>query len=146
MNRKLFRSESKKILGGVCGGLGEYLAIDPIFIRIFFIIWTVLGEASIFVYLILWVVMPTESAAGESLRKEDVGVRIRMMGQEIGEVARQPSPQLITFAGVGLVAWGIIQLLERLGLVWYRWDYMGYVWPALLIIAGGIVILRALKK
>ena len=44
MANRLYRSESEKVLGGVCGGLGNFLGIDPVFVRIFFIIWTVLGS------------------------------------------------------------------------------------------------------
>jgi len=147
MGNRIVRSESNRVLGGVCGGLGEYLGIDPIFIRIFFIVWTVLGELSVLVYFILWLVIPSQSAA-ESGGSEplDLGARFRILGREIGEAARQPSSQLITFAGVGLIAWGVYYLLEQFGFPWVYWDYSGYLWPALLILAGAIVLARALTR
>ena len=85
MKNRIYRSESNRILGGVCGGLGEFLGINPIFIRIFFIIWTVLGEFSILVYLILWVVIPTRSASGSDakFRSSELGARIRQVVDEI---------------------------------------------------------------
>jgi len=148
MEKRLFRSELNKVVGGVCGGLGDYLGIDPVFIRIFFILWTVLGELGVLAYLILWVVMPTQSAAeaGETLSGDNIGGRVRSMGNEIGEIARQPSAELITFAGVGLIAWGVYHLLRRIGFTWFVWDYSAYLWPALLIIAGAVVLLRALRR
>jgi len=149
MKKKLYRSENERVLGGVCGGLGDYLGIDPVFIRIFFVIWTILGEASVLIYFILWVVIPNESevSPGISLDKGDIGARFRLMGQEISQATRQPSPQLITFVGVGLIAWGAYQLLQRIGLLWWiPREYTNYLWPALLIIAGAFVLVRALTR
>jgi len=148
MEKRLYRSELNKVVGGVCGGLGDYLGIDPVFIRIFFILWTVLGELGVLAYLILWVVMPTQSAAeaGESLSRDNVGDRVRSLGNEIGDIARQPSAELITFTGVGLIAWGVYHLLRRVGFTWLVWDYSAYLWPALLIIAGAVVLLRTLRR
>ena len=148
MNKRLFRSEDERVLGGVCAGLGKYLGVDPVFIRVFFIIWTILGEAAVFVYFVLWIVIPNETAAPEAggISGEDIGARFRTMGQEIREAARQPSPQLITFIGGGLIAWGAYQLLERTGLVLIPSEYTVFLWPALLILAGGFVIYRALTR
>jgi phage shock protein C len=148
MNKRLFRSENERVLGGVCGGLGEYIGIDPVFVRIFFIIWMILGEAAVLVYFILWIVMPNESAAPDTdgISGEVIGARFRLMGQEVSEAARQPSPQLITYVGAGLIAWGAFQLLERIGLVWIPRQYTVYLWPAMLILAGGFVIYRAMTR
>jgi phage shock protein C len=148
MKSRIYRSESNRILGGVCGGLGEFLGINPIFIRIFFIIWTVLGEFSILVYLILWVVIPTQSASesGEKFGTEELGVRIRQVVDEIRVMVHQPSSELITYAGVGLIAWGFYYLLRRFGFPWISWNFTPYLWPALLIIAGAFVLIRATTK
>lgn len=148
MKNRLYRSEANRILGGVCGGLGEFLGINPIFIRIFFIIWTVLGEFSILIYFILWVVVPTKTASdsGEKFSSDELGARIRLVGSEIREIVHQPSPQLITFAGIGLIAWGVYYLLRRFGFPWVAWDYTGYLWPALLIIAGVFILVRATSR
>lgn len=147
MKNRLVRSETDCVLGGVCGGLGEYLGIDPIFIRIFFIVWTVLGELSVLVYFILWLIIPRKSAAdeGERFSTENLGARFRGLGREINDIARQPSSQLITFAGVGLIAWGVYYLLRQFGFPWFAWDYTYYLWPALLIVAGAFVLVRSLR-
>jgi len=148
MKKRLYRSELNKVIAGVCGGLGDYLGIDPVFIRIFFILWTVLGEMGVLAYLILWVVMPTQSAAeaGEALSRENLGGHVRSMGNEIGEIVRQPSAELITFAGAGLIVWGMVSLLRSIGFDWVIWDYSQYLWPALLIIAGVVVLLRTWRR
>ncbi len=147
MSKRIFRSDANRVLGGVCAGLGEYLGVDPIFIRIFFVIWTILGEFSVLVYLILWVVIPaiSESESGESFKAEELGMRIQRTAMEFGSIIRNPSPQLVTYVGVGLIAWGIYTLLGRLNLPWMNWAYEAYLWPVLLIIAGAVVLIRALS-
>ncbi len=58
--RRLRRSPDQKILGGVIGGLAEYFDRDPALLRLLYILVSVISAAfpGIFVYLILWVVIP----------------------------------------------------------------------------------------
>jgi phage shock protein C len=55
--RKLTRSETDKRVAGVCGGLAEYFGVDPILIRIAFVVLAVMGPG-ILLYIVLWIVMP----------------------------------------------------------------------------------------
>ena len=57
-NRKLYRSNSNRMIAGVCGGLGEFLGIDPTLIRLAFILMGLLGGHGILVYLIMCIVVP----------------------------------------------------------------------------------------
>ena len=58
---KLYRSEKNKILGGVCGGLGPYLDIDPNILRILWILFCFFYGAGILAYIVAWLILPTES-------------------------------------------------------------------------------------
>ncbi len=62
--KRLVRSERNKVVGGVCGGLGEYLDIDPTIIRLVFVVFTLAGGSGVLVYLILWLVMPLGEPLG----------------------------------------------------------------------------------
>jgi len=148
MANRLYRSKSNRVLGGVCAGLGSFLRIDPVFIRIFFIVWTVLGEFAVLIYFLLWVIVPSDSStdADESFQINDLGARFHQMGQEIAEVTRQPNSELIIFAGAGLIAWGVYYLVRRLVPFLDVWAYSQYLWPALLIIAGLFVIIRTTRR
>lgn len=59
MNRKLYRSNNNKMLCGVCGGIGEYLSIDPTLIRL---LWAILAcsGTGILVYFIAAIIIPQE--------------------------------------------------------------------------------------
>ena len=60
MREKLYRSTKKKVIGGVCGGLGEYLILDPVLIRIVFVLLAIFNGVGVLVYLIMWVVIPAD--------------------------------------------------------------------------------------
>jgi phage shock protein C len=58
---RLYRSESDKILGGVCGGIAEVYDVDPTLVRIIALLIVLGTGAGLLVYIIAWLIMPTES-------------------------------------------------------------------------------------
>lgn len=62
MSKKLYRSETDKMIGGVCGGMAEYFNIDSSIVRLIFIFVLLYGGSGLLVYLILWVVLPSSSS------------------------------------------------------------------------------------
>jgi len=62
MARKLYRSDTDRMIAGVCGGLGEYLDVDSTVVRLLFVLAILAGFGSaILLYLILMVIMPLKS-------------------------------------------------------------------------------------
>jgi phage shock protein PspC (stress-responsive transcriptional regulator) len=70
-SKKLFRNPENRIIGGVCGGLGAYLFTDPVWIRILFILGTFAFGIGFYVYLALWIALP--SAKTDQQKKEMYG-------------------------------------------------------------------------
>ena len=62
--KRLYRSESDRILGGVCGGIAETYNLDPSLVRLVTVILAFTGAAEL-VYIIAWLIVPTESEIGE---------------------------------------------------------------------------------
>lgn len=56
----LYRSRRDRVIGGVCGGIAEWLDWDPTVVRLLYVVFSVVSVAfpGILVYLILWVLMP----------------------------------------------------------------------------------------
>jgi phage shock protein PspC (stress-responsive transcriptional regulator) len=52
------------MIGGVCGGLGEYFDIDSTVIRLLFIIVLLSAGSGVLIYIVLWIVLPTKSSVG----------------------------------------------------------------------------------
>ena len=60
--KRLYRSTKNSVIGGVCGGLGDYLDIDPVLIRV---VWAVLffaGGVGLLAYVLAWIIIPEEPA------------------------------------------------------------------------------------
>ena len=59
-NKKLYRSQSNVMLGGVCAGLGDYLDLDPTIVRLIFVVMFLTASFGFWLYLILWIIVPPE--------------------------------------------------------------------------------------
>lgn len=58
--KKLYRSRDDRIIGGVCGGIGEYLNIDPTAIRLIYILFALWFGSGILAYIIFLILVPEE--------------------------------------------------------------------------------------
>lgn len=59
MVKRLYRSGKERILGGVCGGIGEYLDTDPTVIRLLWVIFTLASfGVGILAYILAWIIIP----------------------------------------------------------------------------------------
>ena len=62
--KKLRRSRDNRMLGGVCGGLGEFFGIDRVWFRLLFVLLGLPGGLpGIIPYVVLWVIVPEEEEA-----------------------------------------------------------------------------------
>ena len=61
MSKRLCRSSLDKQLGGVCGGIGEYLEIDPSLVRIGTILLLFVAGTGFLAYLVAWMVIPLDT-------------------------------------------------------------------------------------
>jgi phage shock protein PspC (stress-responsive transcriptional regulator) len=83
--RRLYRNPDDSIIGGVCGGLGAYLGFDPVWIRLIFIIFTFSFGIGLFVYLALWIALP--SAISDSRKRELFGEAYHSEAYKNGQLA-----------------------------------------------------------
>jgi phage shock protein PspC (stress-responsive transcriptional regulator) len=56
--KRLYRDEQNKVIGGVCAGIANYLKLDPVLVRV---LWVLLFGISIFAYVLLWIAVPNTS-------------------------------------------------------------------------------------
>jgi phage shock protein C len=119
--RLLRRSLDDKVIAGVCGGLGRYLGVDPVLLRIAFVVLAVAGGGGILIYVIAWILIPQEREG------ENPGT-VKPAGQEVTRL----------IVGGALIAIGTILLLNlslpRFG---------KYFWPLALIALGVAVVIQA---
>ena len=82
--KRLFRDVDNRLLGGVCSGLGAYLNLDPVIIRVIFLV-AILSGISLLVYLVLWIVIPPALTTAEKIEMQGNPVNI----ENIEKVIRQ---------------------------------------------------------
>lgn len=85
--RRLFRDPDEKVLGGVCSGLSAYFGInDPIWMRLLFIISPfITAGTALFIYIILWIIIPEAKTASEKLQMRGEHVNISNIEKTIRE-------------------------------------------------------------
>lgn len=59
MNKKLYKSNTNKMLEGVCGGIAEYFSIDPTIVRLAWVVFCALGGSGILAYIIAAIIIPS---------------------------------------------------------------------------------------
>ncbi|HHW57611.1 MAG TPA: PspC domain-containing protein [Clostridia bacterium] len=60
MQKRLYRSKTNRMLGGVCGGIAEYFNIDPTIVRLIWAFAAVVWGSGLLAYLIAWIIIPEE--------------------------------------------------------------------------------------
>jgi len=140
-NIKLYRSTSDRMVGGVCGGLGTFLNIDPIFVRLLFVLLLFGSGFGSFLYLVLWIVIPEEGKA-YGLKGDALGEKVKSIGDDIQQAVTKPHPQAGIIMGVGLIMVGGFLFLDRLNLNWMNWIDLDILWPILLIVGGVVLLFR----
>lgn len=138
MQKRLYRSRSDRMLGGVCGGLGDYLGIDPTFVRIFFFLLVFGAGMGFWIYILLWILIPEEGVEDPG----DFKNRVHSAGNDFVASVNQPHPKAGLVVGAGLIVLGLMWLLENLGIPWLWWWDFDILWPLLLVIAGVVMLLR----
>lgn len=66
--KKLFRYTKDRKIAGVCAGLGEYVALDPLLIRLGFLVSLLFGGIGALVYVVMWMIVPEKDGAPQSAR------------------------------------------------------------------------------
>jgi len=126
MQTKLYRSPTDKMIAGVCGGLGTYLAIDPVLIRLFFVLLTLGGGSGIVIYMIMWILIPypdqNPAASAETIKAgaEEIAARGRALGDDMRVTLQGDNPSAgVTFLWrwTGRPTIGMIRVPNRISLI-----------------------------
>ncbi|HNW76651.1 MAG TPA: PspC domain-containing protein [Bacteroidales bacterium] len=60
--KRLYRLRTDRVIGGVCSGIGKYFTLDPVLIRVLWVIAFFFGGAGLLAYIIAWIIIPEEPA------------------------------------------------------------------------------------
>jgi phage shock protein C len=128
--KKLYRSQLNKVFGGVCGGLAEYFDVDPLIMRILFVLLAFFGGSGLLLYVACLIIMPKKPLLPQDF--------------ETSEIFRTQQPgNAKKIFGIVLVGAGALILFSNLGLFslfgfWHiSWKF---IFPVLLILLGMAII------
>ena len=126
----LYRHPTEKLVGGVCGGLAEYLGWDSALVRILWLVATIgTGGGGLLAYLVLWGLLPVGTRQGGVQQP----AAIELNERNVGRVATV------------LIGLGAIWLLANVGILPRMWNLFWFMfrvffWPALLIGIGYLLL------
>ena len=129
-SNRLYRSEKDRVLAGVAGGLGRYFKIDPLLIRIAFLFLTFAGGGGIILYLVCWLLIPSESSPTDD-PQETIKANAEYITQEVRQAWNAPNKGS---AAYWLILLGIFFLLVNFGLL--SLHILSKLWPIILIFIG----------
>jgi len=132
--KRLYRSETDRMLGGVAGGIGDYFDVDPTLIRLAFVAITLLGGSGIIAYLVLWVILPTahqKSTNQDTLLKENTA-EIKTKAESLASAARSANSRPIW--GFALILIGLVLLLQNFGFI-FHFNILR-LWPLIPVAIG----------
>ncbi len=159
--KKLERSRSDRMLGGVAGGLASYFDIDSSIVRFLFVLGVIVWGTGLWVYLVLWIILPEVSRRpfinsnpqnepameNDDLNFKDAGTYQKTYNESSSTGADDPYKAYQEkhkrkkengnlFAGAILISFGVLFLLtEYIPRINFR-----DLWPFVLIVAGGILL------
>jgi phage shock protein PspC (stress-responsive transcriptional regulator) len=87
--KRMYRDPDNRVLGGVCGGLGAYLNIDPLVFRILFLLFFFAIGAGLLVYLIMWIVIPEARTRAQKMEMRGEPINFSTIGRNVKEEFEQ---------------------------------------------------------
>ncbi len=160
MPKRLVRDTHHGVIGGVAAGIGQYLDVDPVLVRLAFVLLFFANGFGVLAYLICWVVIPRADASAPAVSPPATAAAeqgfeaVREAGSRVaGEVrsaadgvraaaanVRSSAPEPAQAQGVVgalLVVGGALLLADNFGwLHWPHWADLGTLWPLFLVGLG----------
>ena len=138
--KKLYRSQEDHVLGGVAGGIGEYLEIDPLIVRL---VWLALifSGVGVLLYIIAWVVIPNKPGLGKQAADEirdKANAAAHEVRKAMGMKNKKEDYSIAYIFGALLIILGLgIFFQDIVGI-----DFWKNLWPIFLIVIGLVLIYK----
>lgn len=154
MNRRLYKSQTERVIGGVAGGVAEYLDADPAIVRVIWALLALLTGGVFFVlYIVMWIVVPEGPEAPIGAPEGAPPVIDPATGQPMapapGTWSAQPVRRHRRGSGTGGYVVGLI--LIGLGAYFLVRDYFPEInidrlWPIGLVALGVLLLFVAMRR
>ncbi len=171
MFKRLYRSRRDRVLSGVCGGIAEYLSVDPVLVRILWIAISCAFGAGIFIYIIGAIIIPEgeeqvpnsfdaadnysdfgnefNSDSGSEFNNETPGQGYDFDGESFETQREEWNEPPKYDAGKSRMLFGFI--LVCVGVIFFVREFFGwldfkFLWPIIAIVAGVLFLTKGGRK
>jgi phage shock protein C len=137
MSTRITKSKTDRVIDGVCGGLAEYYRVDPVIVRLIFVVLLFINGIGFFLYIILAIIMPKpdklDQPPKETIREnvQEMGDRVKEAGEGLGMAFSKNTEEKHShragWFGIILILLGIILLLDKLNVTIQ--PIKRYQWP-----------------
>lgn len=146
--RRLYRSRKERMIWGVAGGLAEYLDIDPVLVRIGFVLLTFANGVGLLLYVLMAIVVPSEERIASAETAGDGVAEPKNMAhgpdRETEGFSERTQRRRRNVMGAFLIAVGVYILLGNVGFFsWFQWQRF---WPLLVIALGVAILLGSVQR
>lgn len=153
MATRLERSTKNRVIAGVCGGIAEYLQVDPTLVRVFFAVGSIVtGGLGLLGYIVLIVLMPLPGQPAPFVKTSDVTTAtVDQAASADATTPIAPTPvdpeateRRRAAFGLFLIALGAIFLFSNAGVFRIvRWDL---AWPLVFIAIGVLLLAQRFRR
>ena len=150
--KRLYRSQTDRVLFGVCGGLGKYFGIDPVIFRILFVIFLFIDGVGLIAYLIMILIIPNERGVGKDDKEkgevDEFAEKIEKSAEELANKVETgefiPSGKSANYLGIFIIFIGLLFLArETFPLQWLF--HSDVILPFAIILLGLYIVLKSKK-
>ncbi|MEN8152681.1 MAG: PspC domain-containing protein [Acidobacteriota bacterium] len=138
--KKLYKSRENKVIDGVCGGIAEYFEVDPVLVRLIFVLFFFFGGSAILAYIIGIIIMPVKSY--------DTKIEKTEKNKEVTPVNTNKNSLII---GIVFILIGMFFIMGNFPVfnVYYYWvkrHFWDILLPGILIFIGISIVLNSSRK
>jgi phage shock protein C len=142
-SKRLYRNRTDKVIAGVASGLGDYFLMDPILIRLLFVILTLAGGGGVLIYIIMWIVTPEKPLIlQEPLKQEPMETQPYPTSDPKNPGMPQQKKKGSLVGGLVLITLGVLFLADS----FFENVDFGDLWPLLLVAIGVGLLVGALTR
>ena len=158
MPQRLERSNANRVIAGVCGGIAEYLAVDPTLVRVVFVVLGFFGGIGLLAYIVLLILMPlpgrpapftstpspsasSNATAGSEADHAATTAAVAPVDPAIHAAEAERRRMAVGYLLIGL---GVVFLLSNAGM--FRFVQWQFLWPLVLIGIGVLFLVQRVRS
>ncbi|MDZ7671338.1 MAG: PspC domain-containing protein [Halanaerobiales bacterium] len=127
MEKKLYRSRENRVIGGVCGGIGEYFGIDPVIARIILLLLFFVGGIGFITYIIALIIIPERPFEKENIEVDETEIKEQ----------KEKRMKILGYILFGLGVYFILNIWFNINI-----EFGAELWSIGLIILGILIIFK----